>query len=161
MKKLDVLVIVIVLIIGVSLFAFYYDKFNVNTNNATVVIKYKNMILDELDYDESLNYTYSIYGEDLNRLIVLVEQDGVEMERRTYSVELSKNIRNKITLSYEKIYMNLEINDHDHSLDWPNCPDKICTRIYMDASHTLPIVCINGVYVEFVTEKGEIPIPVS
>ena len=161
MKKIDVVIIAIVLIIGVSLFSFYYDRFNISTEDAIVVIKYQNITLAELDYDESLNYTYSIYAEDLEHLTVLIEQDGVEIEREIFDVNLNRNIRNKVILSYEKIYMPYEPHPHDKELDWPNCPDKNCTFTYMDKTHVLPIVCINGVSVEFVSQNNEIPIPIS
>lgn len=161
MKKFDIVIIIGVLVIGVFLFSFYYKKFNVNTDDAKVTIKYQNMTIAEIDYDKSLNYQYTIYGEDYNKLIVVIEQDGEEIDRVTYNVNLSKNIRNRIILTYEKIYMDIEPHDHDRSLDWPNCPDKNCTRMYMDASRTLPIVCINGIYVEFVAGEEEIPVPVS
>lgn len=161
MKKFDIVIIIAVLVIGVVLFSVYYKKFNVDTDDAMVAIKYQNMTIAELEYDESLNFQYTIYGEDNNRLIVVIEQDGEEIDRKTYPINLSKNIRNRVILTYEKIYMDLELHDHDHDLDWPNCPDKNCTRIYMDSSRTLPIVCINGIYVEFVAGEKEIPVPVS
>lgn len=161
MRRFDIVIIIVVLVIGVVLFSVYYKKFNVDTDDAIVAIKYQNMTIAELEYNESLNYQYTIYGEDNNRLIVIVEQDGEEIDRKTYSVNLSKNIRNRVILTYEKIYMDYEVHDHDHNLDWPNCPDKNCTRIYMDSSRTLPIVCINGIYVEFVAGEKEIPVPVS
>lgn len=161
MKRFDIAIIIVVLLIGVFLFSFYYKKFNVDTNDAIVAIKYQNMTIAELEYNESLNYQYTIYGEDNNRLIVVVEQDGEEIDRKIFSINLSKNIRNRIILTYEKIYMDIEPHDHDRNLDWPNCPDKNCTRIYMNSSRTLPIVCINGIYVEFVAGEKEIPLPVS
>ena len=161
MKKFDVIIIIGVLVIGIFLFTFYYNKYNVDTSNAKVAIKYQNMTIDELNYDESLNYQYTIYGEYRSKLIVVIEQDGEEIERRSYSVDLSKDIRNRVILTYDKIYMDIDLDEHDHDLDWPNCPDKNCTRLYMNSSRTLPIVCINGVYIEFITGESEIPIPVS
>lgn len=161
MKRFDIIIIIFVLTIGVGLFAYYYDRFNVDLDNSLVAIKYQNMTIDEIEYNEELNYTYTIYGVNRNKLIVVIEQEGVLIEEKSYDINLSKDIRNRISLSFDKIEMDYEPHDHDHKLDWPNCPNKSCTKIYMDSSHILPIVCVNGISVEFITGNKEIPTPVS
>ncbi|MDD3191529.1 MAG: hypothetical protein PHP41_02115 [Bacilli bacterium] len=146
MKKLDFLVIGLVLIIVATFVGLFFNRFLIDTSKAKLEIVYKDMVIDSIDYKEDIDIIYEIriYEEDLNRLEV--KKKVGEIQYLSYfEVTSTFPITNIIHVTYE----------HTH-MDDASCENKICMKGYMSTKRILPIVCTNGVIVRFVETKDHI-----
>src|SRR5690554_7954874 len=104
MKKMDYIVIIFVLIIGATIFASYFNKFNVGIDNAVIEIRYQNEVVAQIDYQEDINVSYTFETIDSNTIQITIEEDG-----RKTTKEIPTNQRmsiyNKVNIAYNDIVM--------------------------------------------------------
>jgi len=130
--------IALVLLIGISVFILYFNKFNVDTKNAKIEIYYRSELIDSVDFEEKIDIDYTIETSDNNSLMVIKNNNG-DITTKYITITQSKYIKNEISIDYEKIEMT-----------YANCDNQLCMHMKMNRSYTLPIVCTNGITIMFV-----------
>lgn len=143
MKKMDFVMIVLVLLIGISVFAAYFKKYNVDTDNAKIEIYYHDHLIDSIIFEENKNYTYTIETVDSKTLMITKNING-NITTFTREFNQPRHIKNKISIDGHKIEM-IEAN----------CDNKLCMKMKMSRTYTLPIICTNGIAIMFVP-KGDL-----
>lgn len=138
MKKMDYIVIIFVLIIGATIFASYFNKFNVGIDNAVIEIRFQNEVIAQIDYHEDINSSYTFESIDNNKVQVIIDDDG-DITVKEIDVNQRMNIYNKVNIEYNNIVM------HE-----ANCPNQSCMRMKITNTITWPIICTNGVVITFV-----------
>lgn len=148
MKKLDYVVIIIVLLIGASVFASYFNKFNIDTENAKIGIYFQDVEIDVLDYHENINTSFTFKTKNKNTLEVIKDVDG-NITTKYIDIDQNHEIYNKVDITYDCIKM-VEAD----------CSNQSCMRMIMNNKVTLPIICTNGVIVTFIANIDlEVQIP--
>ena len=141
MKKLDYLLIVIIVLIIGFFTVQYFNKFFIDTSDAKVIITYKNLRLDLVDYEESLDIIYEIeIKEEKPEELILIKNNQGIVTRKTFVIPKDEKIYNRLHL----IYQNIHVEE-------ASCLNKVCMRTKMSSKETLPIVCTNGVVIEFMS----------
>lgn len=141
MKKLDIVMIILVLIIGGVIFAAYFDKMHVDANSAQLGIYYNSQLVDEPFFLQSdTNLTYHIESSSDMQKLYITKID----HKRGTEVIFTKNYPQKLLIDH-----TIEIKDGVVKIVEASCENKDCMRMYMSEKYTNPIVCINGISVMF------------
>jgi len=148
MKKMDFVMIILVLLIGVSVFTVYFKKYNVKIEDAKVEIYFQNVLIESVDMKEDINYTFTLETIDNNTLRVTKEQNG------------NITITNLSIPQKKEIYNKLIINNDEVKMIEANCDSKICLDMRLNRKITIPIICTNGVAAMLVANEGiEVVVP--
>lgn len=148
MKKMDFVMIILVLLIGVSVFTVYFKKYNVKIEDAKVEIYFQNVLIESVDMKEDINYTFTLETIDNNTLRVTKEQNG------------NITITNLSIPQKKEIYNKLIINNDEVKMIEANCDNKICLDMRLNRKITIPIICTNGVAAMLVANEGiEVVVP--
>ena len=95
MKKLDYLLIVIIVLIIGFFTVQYFNKFFIDTSDAKVIITYKNLRLDLVDYEESLDIIYEIeIKEEKPEELILIKNNQGIVTRKTFVIPKGEKIYN-------------------------------------------------------------------
>ena len=141
MKKLDIIIIAFVVIIGVTIFALYFDKTNIDTDSAQLGIYYNSQILDDaLFLNKDTDLTYHIESSSDMKKLLITKEDHKKGTTIKYEKTASQMlpIGHTIVITYDSIRITEAV-----------CENKDCTRLRMSYKYTNPIVCINGISVMF------------
>jgi hypothetical protein len=141
MKKLDILIIIFVVLVGSTIFITYFKKVNVNTDDALLGIYYKEILLDDpISLEESTNLVYELEStEDLER--IKVTRNNLETTKsEVYYVQAKHTLHvdHRIIITYNDIRVTKA-----------SCDGQDCLRGRMSHVRTLPIICIVGVNIMF------------
>ena len=141
MKKLDLVIIIIVLAIGISIFALYFDRTYVDVDSAQLGIYYNSMPLDDpIYFKETTDLTYEITSSEDMKKLIIVKIDG----NKGTTIQYEKNISQKLPIGRKVVIKNGVIK-----ITEAVCENKDCTRMQMTSKNTSPILCINGLAVMF------------
>ncbi|MFA6627255.1 MAG: hypothetical protein WCQ80_00295 [Bacilli bacterium] len=143
MKKLDYVLIILIFIIIGGFFIHYASRLFLDTTDAKVIVTYKNIQLDLVDYEDGLDVIYEVEVKSEEPTILIVKKTIGEITTiQTIVIAESTPIYNRIHVEYEHIYM-----------EDANCDNKVCMRTYMSSTHVIPIVCTNGLIIEFMSKQ--------
>lgn len=143
MKKLDYLLIVFITVIIVFFAIQYFNKLFIDTSDAKVIITYKNLRLDLIDYEEALDIIYEIeIKEDKPEELILIKNNKGVITTKSFVIAKGEPIYNRIHV----IYQNIHVEE-------ASCPNKVCMRSKMSSREVLPILCTNGVIIEFMSNQ--------
>lgn len=150
MKKLDFVLITIIVLI-IAFFSYtYFDKLFINTKKATIVLMYKNYELARLDYTPDLDIVYEIEIKEDNNTLLIITIHHNDVETIHYlTVKEDRAIYNRIHFLYQDIHV-----------EEANCANKVCMRSKMSSMYTLPITCTNGIIVMFEQTSNTIDGPI-
>lgn len=141
MKKLDIIAIAFVVIVGVTTFLLYFDKFRVDTSNSQLEIYFKSIMLDDpIFLTENTDITYHIESVDNRKRLQVERIDHKKNTTTVYFVDEPQTLEVHHTI--EVTYDRIRITE-------ASCEGKDCMRGYMSHENTIPIVCINGISVRF------------
>lgn len=142
MKKLDyVLIIAIFILIGALIIRFS-NRIFVDTEGAKLTLTYKNIQLDLIDYNQDVDVIYEFnVTEDHPNILVIKKTINDFTTTKTIMIAEVAPFHNLLHVTYQKIHM-----------DEASCENKVCQRTQMSPHQTLPIVCTNGIIVEFMSE---------
>lgn len=141
MKKLDYVLIGLILILIGGFFIHYASQLFIDTTDAKVVVTYKNIRLDLISYEEGVDILYEIEvtAEEPTELVLKKTMDGVTTTQ-VIPIAASKPIYNRLHIEYEFIHM-----------EEASCENKVCMRTLMSSKQVIPIVCTNGIVIEFMS----------
>lgn len=157
MKKLDIIIILLVLAIGGIIFAFYYNQIKVDVSEAKLEIYYKDIVLDSIDLEQDTYIIYTIEEIDANSFSVTKEQffsDNTSFKTEDiYQADLTQlkvlnpnhTLHHILLVTWDRIHM-----------EEASCPNKDCQKMLMNHRIALPIICTNGIIVRFVMKDIEI-----
>lgn len=133
MKKIDFLIVFLVLIISLFLFLSFNNTNNVS-NNIQLIIN--NEQIDSLDINTECEYIINsdniyIYIYKNNQLIKKINNKYI------------KNIYNKIIISNNTIVMVAS-----------NCKGKDCMNMKINNTTYFPIICTNGVVIKITNKQN-------
>ena len=138
MKKLDYLIIGIVLMISIA-FYFGYVSNKLEGDNISVQVLYNNDVIYSVDLKEDTNIEVSITGSND---LLKINADGQEYE---FIYDISKDFYNTVSITYDEIKM----------ID-ASCKNHYCMKMRIYKFLGSPIVCTNGIVVKLVTSEIEI-----
>jgi hypothetical protein len=139
MKKTDILVIIIILLLSVGFYALYFSN-NQLSGELMIVVYYKNQVIHEQPLNEDTDVIVDIYTED-QKLYVNVGDRGFKHFSHISNVD-SRHIENTIRITYGQTLMI-------HA----NCEDKLCMNMRIGSRASAPIVCTNGVLIKLQSEE--------
>lgn len=137
MKKLDFVIIGIVLIVVSVLFGTYFHKLTVRPERAMLEIVYQNEVVDTVQYSKTLDAVYTFEALDDTHVKITIQTAGKEQEK-TITARPPHHIHNVVTVRNGTIKMTEA-----------NCPHHDCLHMYMNGRVIFPIICTNGVMVRF------------
>lgn len=146
MKKLDILIIILVLVTGTAIFISYFNKINVDTSTSPLVVYYKSIKIDDpIMLREETDLVYHIESTD-NQSRLKVEKINKEQNKtEVYYIDQPQKL---------KVHHTIEISYNSIRITEASCEGQDCIRGLMSYKNTIPIVCIVGISVMF--EKLEI-----
>lgn len=147
MKKLDILLIAIIVIFGSLFFVTYFQKTQIDTDNAQVEIYYKSIKLATEDYSEELNVIYHISSSDDLKQIHIERLDKNTGKTTKKIIEVTHTLAVKHTI--ELTYKEVRITE-------ANCDGKDCMRGVINADNTAPIICILGINIRLANTEVEV-----
>ncbi len=134
MKKLDYLIIlVVILFIGIIYLSIYKPYFN-NINENKILIIFDNQIIDEINISEERTYIIKTNNNNIDIYIDDVLTKTIPSN--------NKNIYNKIVIKNNNVIMQES-----------NCKGKDCMYMETNKISKLPIICTNGVVIKFSTNN--------
>lgn len=145
MKKFDILVISIVLLLSIG---FYVIYFNLNPNNANddliVEIRYRNILIYEEPINENTDIIIKITSKN-NELIreIDLNNDGIyDIKKPAIAINENYEILNIIHITGNDIHM----------ID-ANCDNKLCMNMKIGRMMSTPIFCTNGILIKVVSSE--------
>lgn len=138
MKKFDLVTIACVLFITVLFYMLYLANINVS-DDALVRISYDNIPVYEEKFDELSDITVALSTEDRLLTVVVRNNTSGETKEFTRAISSAKNTENTIRITKDSV-----------SMIHANCRTKQCMTMIITKSFPTPIICTNGVVVEFV-----------
>lgn len=159
MKKLDLIIISIVLIIGITIFAIYFKQFNVNIDDAKLEITFKDILLDSIEINQDTHIVYTFEEMDDTSFLfvkeVYVSQDSEPINRTERIIQADMLALKKFNSDHHLHHVLLVTYDYIH-MEEASCPNKNCQRMLMTNHITLPIICTNGIVVKYVANEIDI-----
>lgn len=135
MKKVDILVIILVLLISSTFYFLYFNNYS-STGDKVVQILYKNQVVYETDLKQTTNVIVEITSKD--QILYVKIDDTI----KTYPISSNVEILNNVSITSEEIRM-IEAN----------CKNKYCYNMRLGKGFSSPIVCTNGILVRLVSDE--------
>lgn len=135
MKKFDLIIISIVLLISIGFYAVFFDVFRLD-EDVVVEITYENLIIYQVNYHEDMNVTVEITSKNK----VLTVSDGSKTSH--FNIRTNVEIVNTVLITGKEIHMTVA-----------NCENKYCLQMHLSKNYPLPIVCTNGVMIKLKTDE--------
>lgn len=149
MKKADILVIALVLILSVGFYAIYFSN-NLIINDDSIYkieIYYKNELIYNVELTEEINERVNIITKN-NELFVNIDSDGdgkYDDVLGPNTVNDNREILNTVKIEYGHVHM-----------EDANCANKLCLNMKIGRTLSTPIFCTNDILVKLVTEEYNI-----
>lgn len=145
MKKADILVIFIVLLLAVGFYALYFSN-NQLSGDLMIVVYYKNQVIHEERLEDDTDIIIDFYTEG-GKLYLAKGKSGSESLKNHKVVNNIKNvdsrhIENAVWITRERTIMS-------HA----NCDDLLCMNMRIGSRTSAPIVCTNGVIIKLVSDE--------
>lgn len=131
MKKIDYLIISIIMFVIAILFIYSYS--GISNNNQIYQIIIKNQVVDE----------DNIYKQ--NKYLIDTQEGYIIIYKNDKII--------KKILDDNLIYNEIIVIDKTIKMKEANCKGKDCTFMIIDDNHKLPIICTNGVIVKLINDK--------
>lgn len=138
MKKLDYLIIILVIIITAA-FYVVYTTYKTVGDAVDIQILYRNEVIYEMPLTKETNTTVFVVGEG-QEVIVTVEGQSTHFEK-----SVKEGFYNTILITNDEIKM----------ID-ASCKNHDCMRMRINHLFRTPIVCTNGIIVKVVSSDIEI-----
>ncbi|HKM29705.1 MAG TPA: hypothetical protein VJZ51_03005 [Bacilli bacterium] len=138
MKRLDYLIIVLVMILSISFYAIYFAN-KTKGNDLDVEILYQNEVIYKTKLVKNTNITVEIIGE--NNVVTVV----VDNKSTSFNYTFKEDFYNTVTIIDDEIKMVAA-----------SCKNHDCLRMRINKMLRTPIVCTNGVIIKLVTSEIEI-----
>lgn len=138
MKRLDFLIIFIIVFICASLYVTYFAYKPVDASK--VEVYYQNTLLGRFSIEEET--TIYIAGDRVTNTIK-ISFSNVEKEFK--DLDVSKDILNTILINNSEIKMVAS-----------NCPNHYCEAMSINKNSKRPIVCTNGIVVKLAKDDIDI-----
>lgn len=138
MKRLDFLIIFLIVLICVSLYIIYFN-YQIKDFNK-IDIYYQNTYLESfsLEKDETIYITSNIEEKT-----IIISYSDIENK---YDIEsISKEIINTVSI------LNGEVRMIES-----NCPNHVCEAIVINSKSKRPIVCTNGIIIKLSNDDVDI-----
>jgi len=135
MKKVDILVILIVLLLSTSFYIIYFSS-NRLGDDVIVEVTYKNTVIYSVKLEESTDLIIEITSEDN----VLTVKNNSKI--KNFPIGSDKEILNVVLITFDEIRM----------ID-ANCPNKYCLYMKLKSSTVTPIVCTNGIMIKLISDN--------
>lgn len=134
-KLADILIIISIIIIIISIFLFSFKKYKVDLNDSYIEIIYKNEVVVKTQVNEEAEYEIKS-SDDLKN--VLIYKNDILIK----SLNITVN---------DDFYNIIIIKDGVIHMDDASCKNKDCMKTEINETHTLPIICTNGVTIKVVS----------
>lgn len=144
MKKADILVILLVLLLSVSFYVIYFTR-NVRGGDLIVEITYqdstthKNQVIYYTKLEESTDVRVEIRTD--NKILYLTAITPSGEEKKNIPIASDENIENIVDITYDEVRMH-----------YANCTNKYCYRTKIHRNVGAPIICTNGIFVKLISE---------
>lgn len=129
MKKLDYIIILIVLLIT-GCFYFIYVSNSFNLDYSSIEILYKNENICTIDLKSDTNITVYVTGKDD---VLTVKYNDVV---KTFNKDINIDFTNTILITSNEVKM----------ID-ASCKNHYCLRMRLSKTSLTPIVCTNGIVI--------------
>ncbi|HHX00686.1 MAG TPA: hypothetical protein GX740_05235 [Acholeplasmataceae bacterium] len=148
MKKADILVIALVLLLSIGFYVIYFSNNLITHDSLGVEVYYKNLLVYEQELKDDIEATVSIETKS-GILIVKIDLDGdgefEKIDEYTNVETDSREIYNVVHIEYGHIHM-----------EEANCDNKLCLNMRIGKTLSTPIFCTNNVLVKLVTNDYKI-----
>ena len=149
MKKADILVIALILILSVGFYAIYFSNNLIINDDSTykIEIYYKNELIYNVELTEDINERVNIITKN-NELFVNIDSDGdgnYDDILGPNTVNDNREILNTVKIEYGHVHM-----------EDANCANKLCLNMKIGRTLSTPIFCTNDILVKLVTEEYNI-----
>lgn len=149
MKKADILVIALILILSVGFYAIYFSNNLIINDDSTykIEIYYKNELIYNVELTEDINERVNIITKN-NELFVNIDSDGdgkYDDVLGPNTVNDNREILNTVKIEYGHVHM-----------EDANCANKLCLNMKIGRTLSTPIFCTNDILVKLVTEEYNI-----
>lgn len=141
MKKLDIVIIILVFIIGITIFAVYFDRTNIDAESSQLGIYYNSELIDEAIFlKKDTDLTYHIESTNDMKELTIIKEDHKKNTKKEYTKKVTQKyvIDHTIVITYDSI-----------KITEASCDNKDCMRMHMSHKYTNPILCVNGISIMF------------
>lgn len=139
MKKLDYLIILLVILISGSMICIYFSNNRVDSDDMSIQILFENKEIYEIKMDGK-SYNLNLSGAKGTNTLTLKVMDQYynEITTKTYAVKLTKDINYNICCSDEQTYVTEA---------W--CTHHYCLKMKLTKTLKTPIICTDGLTIKY------------
>lgn len=135
-KKLDILIMIITLIIPISSLIVYFSIVDTSFDT-TINIEYNNKLVYQFDVDD-VSYAMIYVSSSLDTVNVEINQDGNVYKKSYENIEVIREI------NYMIVIADGEVNVLD-SL----CKNHYCMHMTLNKTVKSPIICTDGLVIKY------------
>lgn len=149
MKKADILVVALVLLLSVGFYVIYFSNNLIVDDDSSygVEIYYKRTMVYNVELTEDIDVRVNIETKD-NLLYIQIDIDG----DGEYEI-----IQKPINTDDDHVIHNIVKVEHGHvHMEDANCKNKLCLNMRIGKTLSTPIFCTNDVLVKLVTNEYRI-----
>lgn len=135
-KKLDILIIILTLIIPISFFIGYFSIVDTSFDT-TINVEYNNKLIYQFDIDD-ISYT-TIYVRSSSKVVyVEVNQDGNVYKKTYENIDVLREINYKIVIDDGEVIVLDSL-----------CKNHYCMHMTLNKAVKSPIICTDGLVIKY------------